>query len=222
MKKRIFLLMVAAYSVPLASNAGTLAGALDDWDFFGNGFVASVDDAHLVSEYPGSKGVMLVSRRAYDCAVSVRFEVLPLNPESVLVVMLASSDAGPESTLSLGDSYDGNVAHLLNSVDAYFFAMHNAAHNRTPFVRRHPYVRGESSDLDSADTNLMSTRWHTVEVSHDGAGHLRMSLDGETVLDTNDKEPLTAGNIALRLRGTQTHVATAMFRDITVSTCDSN
>ena len=39
---------------------------LGDWTFIGDGFTASVDDAVLVSEYPGSKGVMLVSPRSYS------------------------------------------------------------------------------------------------------------------------------------------------------------
>lgn len=220
MNKKVFAVSMALLCLHNTTRAGVDTIALDEWHFVGSGFAADVDDALLVSEYPDSLGVMLISPDAYDCGVSIKFEVLPLNPESVLVVMLDASDVGAESTLSLPDAYDGDVGHLLNNVDAYFVAFHNAAHNRTPFVRRHPFIRGESSDLDAAETNVMSTRWHAVEVSHDGKGHLRLFIDDRAVLDAQDADPLSAGNLALRLRGTKTHVASALFRNVTITSCD--
>ena len=221
MNRKALTLLLATIGLPFTASAGNQVTVLDDWQFFGDGFIASVGSARLVSEYPGSKGVMLVSPKSYDCPVSLEFDVLPLNPETVLVVMLASSDAGAASTLSLADDYDGNIVHLLNNVDSYFFAFHNAAHNRTPFVRRHPFIRGESSDLDAAANNVLSTQWHTIEASCDSEGRLRLTVDGTVILEATDKAPMAQGNIALRLRGTKTHVASALFRHVTVKNCEA-
>ena len=223
MSRKLLTFALMVLGAPYSACASVAEGTLDSWQFFGDGFVTSVDDAQLVSEYPGSKGVMLVSPQGFDCErVSLRFDVLPLTPESVLVVMAASSDAGPKSTLSLTDDYDGNIQHLLGQVDTYFFAFHNAAHNRTPFVRRHPFVRGESLDLDTAEDNVMSTRWHSVEASYDSDGLLRLLIDDTVVLEARDQDPLGKGHLALRLRGTTSHVASALFRNVTVTGCDNN
>lgn len=222
MMKTLLAILFVALGLPLSACAQSKATAIDEWAFFGNGFVAEVGDARLVSEYPGSKGVMLVSPDKFDCGVTIRFDVLPLNPESVLVTMLASSDAGPSATLLLPDDYDGSIVHLMNNVDAYFFAFHNAAHKRAPFVRRHPFVRGESSDLAAATANVMSTQWHEVETSVGNDGLLRLIIDGNKILETRDASPLNGGHVVLRLRGTSTHVASALFRDVTVSSCDSD
>ena len=190
---------------------------LEQWQFMGQGFRAEVDDALLIAEYPGSKGVMLVSPSVYQGTVKARFDILPLTPESVLVAMLATSDDVTGSGLTFPEGYDGNIGHLLGDVNAYFFAFHNAAHQRTPFVRRHPFTRGESNDLDFAESNVMTTQWHRVEVVFDKAGLLSMYIDGEEILNATDQHPLAGGKIIFRLRGTKSHAATALIRNVQIS-----
>lgn len=207
------VLLLLAAGMANASERPELPG---DWTFMGEGFSARVDDSLLISELPGSKGVMLVSPRTYGSGIRVRFKVLPLNPESVLVLMLSASDAGEDEGLSFPVDYDGDVAHLMKDVDCYFFAFHNAAHARTPFVRRHPFVPGESKDLDAAAGNVMTTRWHDVEIASTEAGILTMKIDGQDVLHAVDESPLAGGRLAFRLRGTKTHAATALIKDLEI------
>jgi hypothetical protein len=159
---------------------------------------------------------MLVSPRGYGKRVEVRFSVMPLNPETVLVTMLSATDAGQDTALTFPSNYDGNIRHLLGQVDSYFFAFHNAAHNRTPFVRKHPYIKGESEDLDVFETNIMSTRWHRIELIADNQGVLKMKIDGKSVLSAIDENPLPGGKVLLRLRGTKTHTATALIKDLEI------
>jgi len=187
-----------------------------NWEFVGDGFTSTVDDAVLISEFPGSKGVMLVSPSAYGNEITVRFKVMPLNPESVLVAMLSTSDAGPATTLTFPNDYDGNISTLLEQVDCYFFAFHNAAHKRTPFVRKHPFIKGESKDLDAAEANIMTTQWQQVELTTSAQGAVKMKVDGQAVLNTVDGEPLPGGKILFRLRGTKTHTATALIKDLEI------
>ena len=92
------------------------------WQLMGNGFTAETPGALLLAEYPGSKGVMLVSPSVGSCSTSITFEVLPLNPESVIVVILSASDSGAKETLTFPPSYAGEISHLTDKLDAYFFA----------------------------------------------------------------------------------------------------
>ena len=190
---------------------------LQSWPVIGNGFVAEADGATLLAEYPGSSGVMFISPKVYGCDARVQFEVLPLNPESVLVVMMGASAPGTSPKINLPEDYDGSIGHLLAKTDAYFFAFHNAAHKRTPFVRKHPFARGESSDIAAVPDNVMTTQWHNIEVVHSCDGELSLIIDGKTMIDAKDDDPLAGGQIVLRLRGTKTHTASAMFRNFTVT-----
>jgi hypothetical protein len=192
--------------------------SLSDWELIGSGFTAAVDHAVLVSEYPGSAGVMLVSPYEYGNEVAFRFDIMPLNPETVLVVMLAASQVTESTTLSFPEDYDGGIGHLLVKVDSYFFAFHNAAHNRTPFVRKHPILKGAPQALDVFESNVMTTEWHHIDVTTTGHGAIEMKIDGETVLSAVDKNPLPGGKVILRLRGTKTHTATALIRDLKIDT----
>jgi hypothetical protein len=206
------LLTILLFLTPTAH----AAHPLESWTIIGEGFQAAVDEATLISEYPGSKGVMLVSPDRQAAAVTARFEIMPLTPESVFVVMLAASNEGLDEGLTFPPDYDGDIVYLLERVDAYFFAFHNGAHQRTPFVRKHPFIRGESMDLDAAESNIMTTTWHRVEITSDGEGRLGMRIDGTAVLSARDQDPLVGGRIILRLRGTKTHAATALVRNLEI------
>lgn len=191
---------------------------LVDWQFVGKGISTQLDGGILLSEYPGSSGVMLISSGTYGCNTHLQFEVLPFNPESVLVAMMAASNAGLEDSLRFPSSYDGGIAPLLNDTEAYFFAFHNAAHNRTPFVRRHPFDRETSTDLGTYPDNVLTTQWHRIDVMHACDGKLVLAVDDAPIIETTDSTPLRSGQIVLRLRGTKTHAATALFRHISIST----
>lgn len=218
MKKSAWIILAILLSSCALVESSDDVAAQDDWQFVGKGFTTQVDGAVLLAEYPGSGGVMLIHAGTHPCNTQLQFEVLPLIPESVLVVMMAASEPGPGESLRLPESYDGSIGHLLNNTEAYFFAFHNAAHKRTPFVRKHPFDRGTSVDLATFPSNVMSTRWHEIEVAQSCDGELHLAVDGKSIIGANDTELLTGGQIVLRLRGTKTHAASAMFRNITIST----
>ena len=217
MNKSFWLVLTLALAPGLLLGASDNTPVLDEWQFFGKGFTAQADGGVLLSEYPGSSGVMLISPEGYACDARLQLDVLPMNPESVFVVMMAASSPGPEDSLRLPDQYDGGIGLLLNDTEAYFFALHNEAHNRTPFVRKHPYDREKSKDLATYPSHVMTRQWHGIEVEHSCDGNLRLKIDGETILEANDAVPLRSGQIALRLRGTKTHTAAALFRNISIS-----
>ncbi len=203
----IFLFQATAYAEQPIS--------LDkDWSLIGDGFTAQVDNATLLAEYPGSKGIMLVSPDRYGPNVSLRFEVLPLNPESVLVAMVGASQT--DQSPRFPEGYDGGINHILSKVNCYFFAFHNSAHNRTPFVRQHPFSPGTSQELAITNDAVLSQRWHQIEITVQENGRLQMSVDGSLILSASSENVLESGSIILRVRGTKTHTASALFRNIVI------
>lgn len=218
MKKSAWIILTLLLSSCATVDSNDGMSALDDWQFLGKGFTAQADGGVLLSEYPGSAGVMLINPDVRRCGTQLQFDVLPMNPESVLVVMMAASEPGPGKSLRLPASYDGSIGHLLNDTEAYFFAFHNAAHNRTPFVRKHPFDRATSADLATFPNNVLTTQWHEIEVVHSCDGSLRLAVDSNTIIEANDIELLQGGQIVLRLRGTKTHTAAALFRNVSIST----
>jgi hypothetical protein len=217
MNKSIWIILVLALAPAASIGAGNDTTELAGWRFVGKGFTAPTDDGVVLSEYPDSTGVMLISPGIYACDTRLILEVMPLNPESVFVVMMAASGHGPDPSLRLPTPYDGGIAPLLNDTDAYFFALHNGAHNRTPFVRKHPFDREKSKDLATFPSHVMTRQWHEIEVVHACDGGLRLAVDSKTIIETIDTAPLQSGQIVLRLRGTKTHTAAALFRNVSIS-----
>jgi hypothetical protein len=222
MIKFAWVILVMAFFSSVLTAAENEGPTLANWQFVGKGVATQADKGILLSEYPGSSGVMLFSPEPYGCDTRLQFEVLPFNPESVLVVMMAASNMGPDISLRFPSTYDGGIAPLLNDTEAYFFAFHNAAHNRTPFVRRHPFDRENSTDLGTHPNNVVTTKWHKIEVVYSCDGKLLLAVDGTPIIETIDSAPLQAGSIVLRLRGTNTHAATALFRDVSISAAAVN
>jgi hypothetical protein len=218
MNKSIWVIFILVLAVGSSLGARGSKTELTDWQFVGKGFTAKTDGGFLLSEYPGSSGVMLISPETYACGTKLHAEMLPMNPESVVVVMMAASTPGPDKFLKFPETYDGNIGPLLDDTEAYFFALHNAAHNRTPFVRRHPFDRSASKDLATFPQHVMTRRWHTIEVVHACDGGLHLAVDDKTILEVSDSNPLENGQIVLRLRGTKTHVASALFRNVRLET----
>ncbi len=210
---------IAAVTAVFFLAAGTTVAERPDnsphqWQLIGSGFAAAVDDASLLAEYPGSKGVMLVHPGTFGAGVSLAFDVMPLNPESVLVAIIGASNDGKE--LRFPDDYDGDNGYLLTEVKGISFALHNAAHNRTPFIRQLPFDKNTSRELAVAGENVMSTRWHRVAVSSDKDSRLQLSIDGNILLSASSPHSSSDGRIILRIRGTRTHTASVLIRNVVI------
>ena len=80
-------------------------------------------------------------------------------------------------------------------------------------MRKSPY-KGES--LGSAKENLMIAGvYYDVEVGK-YQGKLWLAIDGKKVFETEDKEPLKGGHLALRIRGTAGFKAGCLIKDLEV------
>jgi hypothetical protein len=183
-----------------------------EWSFHGLGSAASQNRMFYMEESPGSQGVMVVSPEAFEGDVIVRFEIMPMNAASVCVVVLHASDAGESTSLTLPEGYDGSMGHWINRVDNYFFAFHNAAHDRTPFGVRFP----GGTPIGQAEVNVIrSGEFTTIEISRLG-GEIAFSANGEVLFSGKDEHLLPSGHLSIRLRGIPQITAAALIRNLTV------
>jgi hypothetical protein len=190
---------------------------LEKWSFFGKGFVVadSKQEQIVLSELPGSKGVMLVSPASYPKNIVLSYKIRPLTPESVLVVLLSASDRGEKSSIIFPNGYNGNMQYLITDTDNYFIAFHNSAHKKTPFIRKYPQELPGKTELVSAESNVMTTEWHNVEVGKN-AGRIWLKIDNKIIVEATDKKMTEAGHIAFRMRGTKDRIGVSLIKDVII------
>jgi hypothetical protein len=184
----------------------------EKWAFFGDGSRAAQNRMLYMEESPGSNGVMIFSPESYTGDVTVRYEVMPMNPASICVALLAASEKGKGTSLIFPESGTDSAGPQLNELDAYFFAFHNASHNRKPFVLKFP----EGANLIEVEENVVrSGQFHIIEVSRKGTS-LSLSIDGNRIFKVEDPEPLEAGHVGFRIRGISQMPAACLIRNVTI------
>lgn len=186
-----------------------------NWDFYGIGRAFSeVHNQFLICEGENSLGAMIVSPGNYGKEVVIRYKAMTLTPASVLVAILSASDHGVGTELTIPEGHNGSMPFWRDKVDCYFFAFRNAAHNFAPFVRRYP--KNENSTLALAKENVMQCgMYHEIEVGRLGE-KLWLKIDGSLIFETKDKNPLPAGKIAFRTRGTGGFKAAFLMKDLEI------
>ncbi len=226
MKSKLIVLFVSfiCLSVSGALSAKEISVGskeLEKWAFFGKGFVAvdSNQEQIVLAELPGSKGVMLVSPVSYPKNIVLSYKIRPLTPESVLVALLSASDKGEKSGITFPNDYDGNMKYLITDIDNYFIAFHNSAHKKTPFIRKYPQELPGKTELVMAESNMMTTEWHDVEVGKQG-GKIWLKIDNKTIVEATDENMIGGGHIIFRMRGTKTRIGVSLIKDVKIEVHD--
>ena len=184
------------------------------WKAFGQGIKAINHGQLIISEKQGSKGYMLVSPASYNKDVVMSFDVMSLNPATVLIVeMFASNKNGGQ--LEFPEGYDGNLKFLFNELDMYMIAFHNAAHNKPgPFIRKFPEPGMEP--LAMAKKHALNTGvFHRVELERKG-NIIWLKVDGKKKVVATDSGQLLAGKMILRIRGTAQEHASCIIRNMQI------
>jgi len=181
------------------------------WSFHGAGVRRMQNRMLYMAEAAESAGVMLVSPEAYGGDLVLRYEIMPLNPGSVCVAILFASDGGGGTGVTLPAGYDGGMGVWTREIHNYFFAFHNAAHDRTPFALRYP-----GGTLGEHPENVVrSGEFSRIEIGRRGET-LWLSVNGRRLFEGKDPNPLPGGHIALRLRGIQGMPAAALIRNLSI------
>jgi hypothetical protein len=209
-------LMGALFVLPAHAGKVSVEDLNSTWAFYGIGSRRTQGEMFYMREDSDSKGVMIVSPEAFDRDVTVRYEIMPMSAASVCVVILSASDAGDGRSLTLPPDYDGAMGHWIQNVNNYFFAFHNAAHDRTPFAVRFP----AKVDVGQHGENVMrSGEFHTVEAGRH-QDRLWLKINDELILEGQDAEPLAGGHLAFRLRGISGEPASCLIRNLTIDTVE--
>jgi hypothetical protein len=182
------------------------------WSFHGIGSRRTQGAMFYMREDIDSKGVMIVSPETFSRDMTVRYEIMPMSAASVCVVMLSASDTGDGKTLTIPADYDGAMGHWTQNVNNYFFAFHNAAHNRTPFAIRFPAKK----EIGQNSENVMrSGEFFTVEAGC-RQGRQWLKINGRLMFEGEDDAPLGGGHLAFRLRGIAGEPASCLIRNLTI------
>jgi hypothetical protein len=188
---------------------------LESWQSLGDGLAYVTHNQFMMEEVEGSIGFMIFSPEKYNDVV-LRYEVMTMNPATVLVALLNASDLGESNGLTIADDNKGSFGYWTKEAEDYMFGFRVAAHNSTPFLRKHPAPEGGTSGIGLAEKDMMHSGWrHTVEVGKKGS-KLWLKIDGETVIDVTDEKPLDAGKIAIRVRGTAGILGKSMIRNLEI------
>lgn len=193
--------------VPLKELAG--------WTFWGAGESLDLGSQYCLKEAPQTKGVMIVSPKVYGDSVVVKLRTLALTSSTVFVVMLSVADPDDPTQLTLPEDYDGDNAMWTGEKSGYFFAFKNAPHGVTPFVRKNP--NAVKPLVTAPADEIVAGRYYDVEVGQLGS-RLYLKIDGKTIFETEDSDPLRGGHVALRLRGVAGFQAACLVKDFRIYT----
>jgi len=184
----------------------------ETWMSYGKGVVRYQNRMLFLQEAEDSKGVGVMSPKAYGENVILRYELMPMNPASVCVAFLSASNKGEDNKLTLPEGYDGSLGLWTQQTDNYFFAFHNMAHDRTPFSVRFP-VR---QDMGEHKVNVMRAgEFATIEVGR-RQGTVWLSINGTRLFEGVDPQPLKGGHLGFRIRGINGMAAACLIRNVTV------
>ncbi len=174
---------------------------LSKWKLAGVGSleVDKEENALLLKEGAGSKGITLLSPGTFGKNVSVRFKIKPLLFEGVNVVFLSVSDKASGKPIEIPEDYDGNFEFWTEgNIQSYMAAFHTGFHQPNSWIRKNP----GAETLGQAKDVATEQKWYDIEFSRKGP-KLTLKVDGKVVCEGFDRvnEGLPGGQIGLRLRG---------------------
>lgn len=186
---------------------------LVQWQKLGTGraFVTAGGQTCL-EETDDSEGVMLVSPGYYGRQVAVRYQFLLLSPATVMVTLLSAKDTASHS-LTIPEDYKGAMSFWTRTKENYFFVFRNAPHGGTPYITRNPGARimSTAAEQDRLQTGI----YYDVEIGRN-ISELWVIINGKITLKTKDVQSIAGGHIAVRVRGTAGHKASALVKDVRV------
>ena len=187
--------------------------ALSEWQMIGIGSVEVTSNGDLkFTEGSESKGVVLVSPKAYGEKMELTFDVKPLRYEGVCVVFISMAMKDSSVDIQTPDN-DGAFSRFTEGdIENYTFAFHTGYHQPNIFIHRNP----GSKNLGMVKDVAIDQKWYRVTISRNDAS-LKILVDGKTALEVKDPEtPLGRGKIGLRLRGPGDGSYSCLYRNLVI------
>ena len=191
------------------------ADDLANWNFQGLGKAFNAGgNQFCLMEADSTFGVVLISPKAYDGDVIVRYKTLALTTPTVMVFMHSASNIGSDEDLTIPEDYNGNMGFWMTNCENYFYAFKNASHNFTPFIRKYP-VPGNESLVSAKENFMVPGKYYAIEIGRID-NTLWLSIDGKKILETTDDTIYNGGYLAFRLRGTAGFKAACLIKDMEI------
>ena len=188
---------------------------MEKWQSVGDGKVTVVAGQLFMEEIEGSVGFAVISPGVYGDIV-LRFEIMTLNPATVMGALLNISDIGDSENLTISNGNKGAFGFFTKEIENYIFGFREMAHNSMPFIRKSPVAGTESGILGLADHEPMQSGWrYLVECGKKGT-NLWLKIDGKSIIEVTDNQPLQKGKIGIRVRGTGSDLGKCMVRNIEI------
>ncbi len=188
---------------------------LEKWQSLGDGKGTVVSGQFLLEETEGSVGFAVISPGIYNDVV-LRFEILTMNAATVMGAVSNISDTGNSTSLTIAEGNKGAFGFFTKEIENYIFGFREMAHNSMPFIRKSPVIGNETGILGLADHEPMQSGWrYLVECGKTGS-KLWLKIDGKTIIDVSDSNPLEAGKIAIRVRGTGSDLGKCLIRNLEI------
>ncbi len=205
MKPILTALFLSLIQLSYAQNQETFtAKDLATWQTYGIGKTTIQNNELIVEETDGSDGFFLVSPKSYGADLTITYKVKALSESAVQIVLLSASDPGASMALTLPTSEDltpREVWTWRTTLEHYNLTFNNKSHGIKPFFFKNvsPYEKGFR--LDQAENVMVPGQWYDVKIIKKGT-LLSFTLNGETVFEVRDHEPLSGGHLMLRISGT--------------------
>lgn len=210
-----FILFVFAFFVEAQTVTKISTTDLEKWQTLGLGKGTTVSGQFFIEETEGSVGFAVISPEIYNDVV-MRFEIMTMNAATVMGAILNLSDNGSSTSLTIEDGNTGAFGFFTKEIENYIFGFREIAHNTMPFIRKSPVTGNETGILGLADHEPMQAGWrYLVECGKKGS-KLWLKIDGETLIEVTDSNPLEAGKIAIRVRGTGSDLGKCMVRNVEI------
>ncbi len=199
----------------MKSGAGS-SGDLATWRVAGVGTIQKVPEekAFRVTEGKDSKGVTIVSPRAYGRNTVMKFRIKPERREGVVVAVLSATDK-KTGNLALEQNRDGAMAFWTSgTVQDYLIAFHTAYHQPNIFIQKNPGSKMLAQTPDVAGQE----KWYNMEIGRDGS-RIWVKVDGKIALEATDPDNggIPGGYCGLRLRGPGDGSYSCLIRDMKIS-----
>lgn len=216
--KNVLLIIVLflSFTVKSQTTHKFLPADLVKWSTLGDGRASVIAGQLYMEETEGSVGFNILSPEIYGDVV-LRFEIMTMNPATVMGALLNISDLGNSTNLTITEGNKGSFGFFTKEIENYFFGFREMAHNTMPFIRKSPVAGTDQGNLGLADHEPMQSGWrYLVECGKNGT-RLWLKIDGKTIVDVTDDKPLDAGKIGIRVRGTGSDLGKCMIRNLEIT-----
>lgn len=183
---------------------------------YGDGQVGGSQGQVVLSQTPDSEGVMLISPEVYCGDTILRFDLKTLTPTTIMISNIATLNSDG-TALAFPEDYDGDSLHMYENFGMYNFVYSVEPHDRPgPFFRRFPNP-GSQVHLNASDRQFVTySTYHAIEIGHI-EDRIWLSIDGRTVTEWIDPEPLEGGHVVFRVVGAAHERGAVFLRNVRIS-----